>query len=173
MKYYLDADDALDIFAVHGVGGVVGNLLTGVFAADYIAHLDGYTKIDGGWLNGNWIQIGYQAADSATGMAYSFTVTCLLLILLSLLGRVVPALRLRVDRAEEEQGIDDVEIGEFGYDFVELVREVKPVGFPDDGESEIVGVEDRSHSRATMVRGSKEAQAESYPLQAMGRTAVV
>ncbi|KAK5168270.1 uncharacterized protein LTR77_006839 [Saxophila tyrrhenica] len=171
LKYWLNADDALDIFAVHAVGGCVGNLLTGVFAADYIAHLDGYTQIPGGWLNGNWVQIGYQAADSATGMAYSFAVTCIILILLSFVGRFIPALRLRVDRAEEEQGIDDVEIGEFAYDFVELVREVRPVGFADDGESEIgVGGEDRSHSRATMVRGSKEASGESYPLQAMGRT---
>ncbi len=32
-KYLLDIDDAFDIFAIHGIGGVVGNLLTGIFAA--------------------------------------------------------------------------------------------------------------------------------------------
>lgn len=37
LKYILKVDDSLDIFAEHGVGGIVGNLLTGIFAADYIA----------------------------------------------------------------------------------------------------------------------------------------
>jgi Amt family ammonium transporter len=36
IKFLLNIDDALDIFAVHGIGGLVGNLLTGFFAADYI-----------------------------------------------------------------------------------------------------------------------------------------
>jgi ammonium transporter, Amt family len=51
LKYVMGADDALDIFAVHAIGGLIGNLLTGFFAADYIAHLDGYTLIPGGFLN--------------------------------------------------------------------------------------------------------------------------
>ena len=173
LKYWLNADDALDIFAVHAIGGVVGNLCTGFFAADYIAHLDGYTEIPGGWLNGNYRQLGIQAADSASGMAYSFTVTCIILVSMSLLGRVIPAFRLRVEPGEEEQGIDDIEIGEFAYDYVELVREVKPLEFTDDTISEYGGgsIEDRSHSRAAMVPSttSKEAQAGSYPLQAMVR----
>jgi Amt family ammonium transporter len=33
LKYFLRCDDALDIFAVHGIGGLVGNILTGLFAA--------------------------------------------------------------------------------------------------------------------------------------------
>lgn len=185
LKFWLNADDALDIFAVHGIGGVVGNLLTGVFAADYIAHLDGFTEIPGGWVNGNWIQVGYQAADSATGMAYSFTVTSLILICMSLLGRVIPAFKLRVDVEEEEQGIDDVEIGEFAYDYVELVREVKPMEFEvDEGiavesENGYVGGDagcwdDRSHSRAAMMAGQqKETQiVGSYPLQSLSRSPV-
>ena len=55
IKFLLSIDDALDIFAIHTVGGLVGDLLTGVFAADYIAHLDGYTVIKGGWLNRHWV----------------------------------------------------------------------------------------------------------------------
>jgi ammonium transporter, Amt family len=168
LKYWLNADDALDIFAVHAVGGFVGNLLTGVFAADYIAALDGFSVIPGGWLNGHWIQLAYQAADSATGMAYSFVVTSLILICISLLGRLIPVLRLRVDEAEEDQGIDDVEIGEFAYDYVELVRDVKTpggVGGDDDSDFEVESVLDRSHSRAAMVRRDKETSAGSYPMQ--------
>src|ERR1700744_4530078 len=40
-KFLLPVDDSLDIFAIHGAGGLAGDLLTGLFAADYIAHLDG------------------------------------------------------------------------------------------------------------------------------------
>jgi Amt family ammonium transporter len=113
LKYFLRCDDALDIFAVHGVGGFIGNILTAFFAADYIAHLDGYTVITGGWLNHNWIQLGYQLADSFTGGAYSFVGTCLILGALDFIGKFIPALRLRASEEEEALGIDDVEIGEF------------------------------------------------------------
>jgi Amt family ammonium transporter len=126
LKYYVDVDDALDIFAVHGIGGLLGNLLTGFFAADYIAHLDGVTVIPGGWLNRHWVQLAIQLADSVTGMAYSFAMTCLILLSMSFLSRWLPSMRLRASAAEEEMGIDDAELGEFAYDYVELVREVKP-----------------------------------------------
>lgn len=168
LKYWINADDSLDIFAVHAIGGLVGNLLTGAFAADYIAHLDGYTQIPGGWLNGHWIQMAVQLADSASGMGYSFVMTSLILILLSLLGKVVPAFRLRVDKPEEEMGIDDVEIGEFAYDYVELVREVKPPGFSDDDEYENDSVVDRAHSRTAMVGNDKENH--SYAMQTLRRS---
>ncbi|OJJ63497.1 hypothetical protein ASPSYDRAFT_139340 [Aspergillus sydowii CBS 593.65] len=120
VKYLLRVDDALDIFAVHGIGGLVGNLLTGLFAADYIAHLDGSTKIDGGWINQNYIQLGYQLADSVTGMAYSFFGSCLILFIINM----IPGLSLRVPEEDEVLGIDDAEIGEFAYDYVELTRDV-------------------------------------------------
>ncbi|KAH9870662.1 ammonium transporter Amt1 [Plenodomus lingam] len=133
LKYFLRCDDALDIFAVHGVGGFIGNILTAFFAADYIAHLDGATIIDGGWLNHHWIQLGYQLADSFAGGAYSFIGTCIILGVLDFFGKFVPVLRLRASEEEEALGIDDVEIGEFAYDYVELTREV---GIPDEGVEE-------------------------------------
>ncbi|EKG19441.1 Ammonium transporter [Macrophomina phaseolina MS6] len=132
LKYFLRCDDALDIFAVHGVGGFVGNILTAFFAADYIAALDGATQIDGGWINHNWVQLGYQIADSVAGGAYSFGGTCIILAVLGFLGTWVPALRLRATEEEEILGIDDVEIGEFAYDYVELAREAKT---PEDEDS--------------------------------------
>ncbi|KAL1644757.1 ammonium transporter Amt1 [Diplodia intermedia] len=132
LKYFLRCDDALDIFAVHGVGGFVGNILTAFFAADYIAHLDGSTEIDGGWLNHNWVQLGYQLADSVAGGAYSFGGTCIILGALGFLGTWIPALRLRATEEEEILGIDDVEIGEFAYDYVELAREAKT---PEDDDA--------------------------------------
>jgi Amt family ammonium transporter len=132
LKYFLRCDDALDIFAVHAVGGFVGNICTGFFAADYIAHLDGFTVIKGGWVNRHWIQMGYQLADSVTGGVYSFAGTCIILGCIDGIGKFFPVLKLRATEEEEILGIDDVEIGEFAYDYVELTREVKTTDDEDE-----------------------------------------
>jgi ammonium transporter, Amt family len=105
---------------VHAVGGLVGNICTAFFAADYIAHLDGYTIIPGGWLNHNWIQLAWQLADSFSGGGYSFVMTTLILFIMNL----IPGMSLRASEEAEILGIDDAEIGEFAYDYVELTREV-------------------------------------------------
>nr|KMM67977.1 ammonium permease MEPA [Coccidioides posadasii RMSCC 3488] len=127
LKYLMRIDDFLDIFAVHGVGGIIGNLLTGLFAADYIARLDGATYIDGGWLNKHYIQLAYQLADSVTGAAYSFIGSCIILFLINL----IPGLHLRASEKDEIIGVDDAEIGEFAYDYVEIARDVSS-GFETD-----------------------------------------
>ncbi len=116
LKYYMKADDALDIFAVHAIGGLTGNILTAFFAADYIAHLDGFSSIPGGWLNRHWVQLGYQLADSVSGFSYSFFGTCIILFVMNL----IPGLSLRVSESAEINGIDDAEIGEFAVSFVYL-----------------------------------------------------
>ena len=77
--------------------------------SNYIAHLDGYTIIQGGWLNHHWIQLGYQLADSATGFGYSFLGSCLILFLINL----IPGCHLRATEEAEVMGMDDAEIGEF------------------------------------------------------------
>ncbi|GAB1310869.1 ammonium transporter Amt1 [Madurella fahalii] len=120
LKFLLRIDDALDIFAVHAVGGLVGNICTAFFAADYIARLDGVQVIKGGWLNQNWVQLPIQLADSFSGGAYSFVGTCVILFIMNL----IPGLHLRVPEESEILGVDDTEIGEFAYDYVELTREV-------------------------------------------------
>ncbi|KAI1828053.1 ammonium transporter [Xylaria intraflava] len=120
LKFALGIDDSLDIFAVHAVGGLVGNTLTGFFAADYIAHLDGVQVIKGGWLNHHWAQLGYQLAGSTAGGIYSFGITCTILFIMNL----IPGLHIRATEEAEILGIDDAEIGEFAYDYVELTREV-------------------------------------------------
>lgn len=75
LKYVFHYDDALDIFASHAIGGVVGNILTGLFAQASVAGFDGITVIPGGWLDHHYIQLGYQLADSMAGMSYSFVMT--------------------------------------------------------------------------------------------------
>lgn len=130
LKFVLGIDDSLDIFAVHAVGGAVGDILTysfvrggsdnsGVFAADYIAALDGVTKIPGGWINGHWIQVAHQLTDAVTGFSYSFGMTCLILFVMN----QIPGLSLRASEEAEIIGIDEAEIGEFAYDFVERERD--------------------------------------------------
>lgn len=78
LKLLIRVDDALDVFAIHGVGGFLGDLLTGIFASNYIAALDGTTDIQGGWVDGHWVQLAIQLADGATGMSYSFVLSCLM-----------------------------------------------------------------------------------------------
>jgi len=100
------------------VGGIVGNILTGVFAEKRIALLDGQ-KIDGGWLDGNWIQVPYQIADSAAGLGWSFVVTYLLLFLMN----KVPGLSLRAEISVERAGLDQGELGLACYEYLqEAVR---------------------------------------------------
>jgi Amt family ammonium transporter len=145
-------DDALDIFAVHGIGGLVGNILTAFFASKSIAHLDHTQVIGGGWLDHNWIQLGYQVADSVSGGCYSFVGTTLILFLLNM----IPGMHLRAKEEAEILGIDDAEIGEFAYDYVELTREV---------------LNDMDGETNSMFSGQErhELQPRAFSSQAMGR----
>jgi len=111
LKHMFDYDDAADVFAVHAVGGIVGNILTGVFAQTSVAGADGSVPIPGGWLDQNWIQVGYQLADSVTGLSYSFIVTYFLLWVMD----KIPGLSLRVDPETEAKGLDEGELGELAY----------------------------------------------------------
>jgi len=124
LKFVFGYDDCLDIFASHGIGGMVGNVLTGLFAQASVAGFDGFTVIPGGWLDHNYIQLGWQLADSASGFAYSFTMTTVILWIM----HFIPGLRLRADDESEILGIDDAEMGEYAYDYVGLETELHPTG---------------------------------------------
>ncbi|KAF5383064.1 hypothetical protein D9615_004824 [Tricholomella constricta] len=113
-------DDALDIFATHAIGGIVGNILTAFFAQSSIAGFDGFTEIDGGWFDHHWVQLGYQIADSLAGLGYSFVVTTIILWIM----HYIPGLSLHSSEETEILGVDDVEMGEFAYDYVGLVQEI-------------------------------------------------
>ncbi|KAF8157228.1 ammonium transporter [Crassisporium funariophilum] len=105
-------DDALDIFATHGIGGLLGSILTGIFAQASIASLSGDRPIRGGWLDSNWKQVGIQAAGSLAAMAYSYVVTTLILEAMAL----APVLSLRASRETQILGIDNNEMGEQAFD---------------------------------------------------------
>ncbi|KAK7001985.1 ammonium transporter [Favolaschia claudopus] len=114
LKFILGYDDTLDIFASHAVGGIVGNLLTGLF------FYDGATEIPGGWLDHHYIQLAYQLADSVAAVSYSFVMTTIILWIM----HFIPTLRLRSSEEAEILGIDDAEMGEYAYDYVGLEQEI-------------------------------------------------
>jgi len=114
LKHYLPYDDALDVFAVHGVGGIVGNILTGVFAQK--AYSGG--TIEGGWLDGHWMQVVHQLVDTAAGLSWSFIVTFIILFIMN----KIPGLSLRVDLDVERAGLDEAELGFSCYQYHEDVK---------------------------------------------------
>ena len=97
-------DDALDVFAVHGIGGIWGALATGIFAA---------TAIGGtaGAIEGNWGQMVTQLVAVGATFGYSLVVTLALLKILD----VIPGLGLRVSEREEDEGLDLTAHGERAY----------------------------------------------------------
>lgn len=83
-------------------------------ARNYIAHLDGYSQIPGGWISGHWIQIAYQLANSVAGGTYSFVVSIIVLMIMDRL----PFLKLRVSADDEVNGVDHAELGEFAVSII-------------------------------------------------------
>jgi Amt family ammonium transporter len=103
-------DDSLDAFGVHGGGGTLGALLTGVFATYLINPVYGKGVPTGG-IDGNWGQVLHQLG--AVGMAWGISIVGTL-ILLFVVDKIVG---LRVTREDEITGLDLSQHGEEGYDF--------------------------------------------------------
>jgi len=103
MKRALGVDDSLDVFPVHGVGGILGTTLTGVFAA---AAFGGVGYGDGQSMAG---QVLVQLAGVAVTVLWSGVLTWILLKLCD------AALGMRVANEEETEGLDTVLHGEKGY----------------------------------------------------------
>ena len=104
-------DDSLDAFGVHGIGGTLGAILTGVFATRACWDVDGGQKLgllEGG---GTRILIGQIVAVAVTWI-YCIVVTFIILKVLDL------TMGLRVTQDEEVQGLDQSQHGEEGYIFL-------------------------------------------------------
>ncbi len=107
LKQVLKIDDSLDVFPVHGVGGILGTLLAGIFSSTSLGVFSGYGFADGiGSMSGQlWVQfIGVIATVGFTAVA-SF-------ILLKLVDALIG---LRVSRDQEIEGLDIVLHEERGY----------------------------------------------------------
>jgi ammonium transporter, Amt family len=103
MKRALGVDDSLDVFPVHGVGGILGTTLTGVFAATMFGGV-GYPENQG--MAG---QVGVQLVGVAATLAWSGILTWVLLKLTE------AVLGMRVANEEETEGLDTALHGEKGY----------------------------------------------------------
>ena len=109
MKHALKYDDALDAFGVHGIGGMLGAVLTGVFATRAV------------WdVSENGTKLGLIESGNATlliGQIVAVAVTCVFAAVGSLiiLKVIDVAIGLRVEASSEQRGLDVSEHGEEGY----------------------------------------------------------
>jgi ammonium transporter, Amt family len=95
-------DDALDVWGVHGVGGALGTILVGVFAAVAVNHV-------GGLIEGNVHQFLIQLLGAGLAIAYSVVLTAILLWFVNLITPV------RVSEKVEIGGLDEGLFGEAAY----------------------------------------------------------
>ena len=108
IKQKLKIDDSLDVFPVHGVGGILGTFLAGIFSATSIGVFSGYGFAEGISTMGE--QVGVQLIGIFSTLIYTAVVTY---ILLKLVGLMTGG--LRVDEEQEVNGLDQVEHEESGY----------------------------------------------------------
>jgi Amt family ammonium transporter len=108
VKAVFGYDDALDAFGVHGVGGTIGALLTGVFAQQVINPIFGAGKPVGG-LDGHWSQIGNQLVGVLIAWGFALVGTIILLKVTDLITG------LRVPEEQEIEGLDITQHGEEAY----------------------------------------------------------
>jgi Amt family ammonium transporter len=104
VKHRFGFDDSLDAVGVHGVGGVYGALMTGVFASKALnpAGADGL-------INGNASLLGAQAISVVVAVVYAFGVSYIILKALDMV------MGLRVPAEHEVEGLDLSQHGESGY----------------------------------------------------------
>ena len=102
LKHMLGYDDSLDAFGVHGIGGIIGALLTGVFSYGPLSATDALPDGSPGGLD----QLKLQAIGVASTLVYSGVMTLILLMVTKAL------VGLRVAEDEEREGLDIVLHGE-------------------------------------------------------------
>ncbi|MGH9742093.1 MAG: ammonium transporter [Candidatus Acidiferrum sp.] len=108
VKSIFGYDDALDAFGVHGIGGTVGALLTGVFAQQVINPIFGAGKPVGG-MDGHWGQIGNQIVGILIAWGFAIVGTIVLLKITDMITGV------RVSETDEIEGLDITQHGEEAY----------------------------------------------------------
>lgn len=188
LKYYFKIDDALDVFAIHGVAGIVGSLLTGIFA-------DKLYDSKGGWVAGHWKQFGIQLLGLVVTSAYVFIMTAFFLYLIDL----IPGFHLRIDKnfnrrerdkkAKKENANTELELqvsaipsekrlveqhyweqvellgsdnyefsSEYMMDFMEFIKVIRPEDYSEGGHEEVLVL--NNESVAIYNSGNEYQQAE-------------
>lgn len=155
IKFHIHVEDPLDVFAIHGIGGMVGSLLVGLFAEKEVAGLDGTREIRGGWVNHHYAQLGYQCAEVFSVAAYSFAVS---LVLLMIIDRI-PGMHIRMTPDAETLGLDLDQHGEVCYEFLTQMEDDPS---PPDGDGTT-----RSINGSSPRNSSDENQMGIYELHAI------
>ncbi|WP_258405790.1 ammonium transporter [Shewanella mangrovisoli] len=108
IKQKLKIDDSLDVFPVHGVGGILGTLLAGVFSSTQLGIFSGYgfASVNPTMLD----QLGAQAIGVIATLSYTALVSWLLFVVI---GKILGG--LRVSTEQEVNGLDLSEHEETGY----------------------------------------------------------
>lgn len=111
----------MDVFAEHGMAGILGLLANAFFGATYIIGLDGVNTgvILGGWINHRYKQLYIQIAYILAATGWSFVMSLIIAYLIN----VTPGLHLRASEEAELLGMDEDQLGEFAYDYVEVRRD--------------------------------------------------
>lgn len=110
VKRKLKIDDSLDVFPVHGVGGMLGTLLAGIFASPALGVFSGYGFAQGIQTMG--AQVGVQLIGITAVLLYTAIVTWIILMIVKMW------IGLRVSSEEEMQGLDITQHEERGYDYL-------------------------------------------------------
>jgi ammonium transporter len=138
LKPFFKYDDSLDAFGVHGVGGFLGAVLTGVLASAALYKAGSGSDIPGGggWLiDGRFSQVTTQLTAAVVALGYSFGVSLALIKLIDL------GWGFCLDSRSETEGVDRSEHGEVGFDLSlaletapEPLYEPRPADVPPNGQ---------------------------------------
>ncbi len=108
IKQKLKIDDSLDVFPVHGIGGILGTLLAGVFASTELGAFSGFGYAEG--ISSMLGQVTVQLIGIGSTILYTAVVSYLLFKLVALMTK-----GLRVSKEQEVTGLDLIEHDEVGY----------------------------------------------------------
>jgi Amt family ammonium transporter len=128
----------MDVFKLHGIGGMVGSFLTGIFSQKWVSALDGLGSEYSGAMDGVGVQVGRQLAEICAISSYSFVVSCILLYAL----KYIPFMHLRVSEEAEMIGLDldqffDEQIGDWSMMEQHTYEGVKAAGAQSSSQNSV------------------------------------
>ena len=116
-KHFFRIDDTLDVFSCHGLGGLLGTLLTGLFSQH-----DVNSRIQNGAFYGRPIQLWYQLVGMFIICAYSAVCTAAILLPMHF------TIGIRLDPMDEVRGLDTVAHGVLELEQIQTLRQMKYPG---------------------------------------------